>query len=167
MIVIRVRAEFELAEQPGVDEFREGAVYRRAANIQPGRLQVPDQLFGREMMVLGENVMNKVPLLAGEPLRAGPAAEILPEFVFRRLRRERQVKTTNHLLGSASLRQWDRTGVGNLSHPGSLSRSGREEFDPEDIIARKRRLDSALAIQSFAIWRSKRAKAASILISVS
>ena len=86
VIVISVRAEFEFAEQAGVDEFRQGAIHSGPADVEPGRLQVANQLFRRKVMVLGEYMMNEVPLLAREPLRPGPAAEVFPEFVFRRLR---------------------------------------------------------------------------------
>ncbi len=32
-------------------------------------MQIPDELLSRKVMVLGENILNEVALLAGEPLR--------------------------------------------------------------------------------------------------
>ena len=49
-------------------------------------LQVPDQLFRGEMVVLGEDMMHQVALLTRKALGPGPAGEIFPELVFRRLR---------------------------------------------------------------------------------
>ena len=86
VIVIGVGAKFEFAKQSGVNQFREGSIYGGPADIEPGRLQVSNQLFRREMVVLGEDELNQVALLPRESLRPGPAAEILAEFIFRRLR---------------------------------------------------------------------------------
>ena len=56
VFVEHARPDFQAAQQTGIDEFVQGAIYRCPADAETGALQIVDQLLGIEMMVLAENV---------------------------------------------------------------------------------------------------------------
>ena len=86
VFVERPRSDLQPAQQARVDELGERAIDRRPADADAGLFHVVDELLGVEMVVLAEDVMDHVALLAGEALRPRTAGEVLAELVFRTLR---------------------------------------------------------------------------------
>src|SRR5262249_51330856 len=70
---------------------------------QAGLAHVVDQLVGVEVVVLAEDVLDHVPLLLGEALRAWAAGEVLPELVFRGLRNGHGWQRQRHGLVSSGM----------------------------------------------------------------
>jgi hypothetical protein len=102
VFVVHARAEFQAAEQPGIDQLGEGAVDRGPADAELLLLQVINLLVGVEMVVLAEDVPDHVALLFGVALRPGPAGQVLAELVFRRLRYGNRWQGHGCLLGMAT-----------------------------------------------------------------
>ena len=86
VIEIGIGSEFEFAKQARVNELGQRSVNGRPADVSPGGLEILDKLFGREMMMLRENMLHEIALLPGEPLWARSTGEVLAELVFRSLR---------------------------------------------------------------------------------
>ena len=85
VLVVRLRPDLQLPEHPGIDQLGQGAVDGRPGDRQPGLFQVLGQLVGVEVAVAGEDVLDQVLLLAGEPLGDGSAGQELPELLDRGL----------------------------------------------------------------------------------
>ena len=98
------RAEFDPPQQARVHQFRQRAVNGRAADALARRLEFLDELIGVEVRVLGEDVVEQLALLLGEPLRLRTAGEIFAELALRASATPRPRAATREVLRNGANR---------------------------------------------------------------
>jgi hypothetical protein len=82
VLVAHARPDLQAAQQPGIDQLRQRAVDRGAADLEAGLLHRVDEVIGVEMVVLAEDVADHVALLVRVPLWPRSAGEVLAELLF-------------------------------------------------------------------------------------
>ena len=86
MVVNGPRADLNGPEHAGVDKLTQCAVDGRPADALTSGLEIVNELVGVEMRMLAKDVSNEVAHLPGEALGVRPTCQILPKFLFGRLR---------------------------------------------------------------------------------